>query len=674
MSIPTNHNTPSVFVRRSDPPQGLPRFSNLASALLLCGLTFVVYLPSLRGPFLIDDDRYVTSEPLVASSDGLSRMWSTSQLLDFWPMTYTTFWFEWRLWGTNPAGYHFTNLILHVATALLLWRILQKLSIPSGFLAALVFAVHPVNVQAVAWIAQRKEALAAFFFGLSILWYLCDQQRRDAKCAPEASAGIRPWYWLSLIAFALAMLSKTSAAMLPAVLLLIVWWVRGRITAGNFLRSLPFFLVAAGLTCVEIWFQGHGDPHPHSPFPVRLAGSGAVVWFYLAKALLPIDLSFVYPRWSIQPNEFCWWLPLLAAITVTILLGRRRNGGWAHALFFAWAYVCIALLPVMGFVETGSMMYSPVADHYSHLALIGVLVLLAAAWSYWRQRVIGACRWITIASAVILVGIFGLLTWRQNQLFGNPVELYQIALASNPDSGNFLHGALAAELLAVGRKQEQIEQYKRLVRLSPNLLPMVHYNLGNMLIAAGKYDEGVEHYRQALRLQPEFADAHYNLGVALANAGKSQEAVSHFEKTLQLKPGFAEAHNNLANVLRSTGHIAEAIDHYREALRLNPDLAVVHRNLGDLLRDTGETEEAVKQYQQVLRLQPDDAATLAKLTKAFAALGRSEEAISTAQHTLNSARSQGNATLAQQIEDWLTQYRAQQANSTSRSGADHAAP
>ena len=319
----------------------LPRFSPPQAGLLLAGLVCFAYFPSISGKFILDGDILLTENALIKAPDGLFRFWYATQQPDYVPLTSTTLWFEWRLWGMHPTGYHVTNLALHIAAALLVWRILWTLSIPGSYLAALLFAVHPVNVESVSWVIQRKNTLSMLFFLLSILWYLRDEEDRDPR--GEGTRGWKAtlspgrWYWLSLLAFALAMFSKGSVAVLPLLLLLIVWWQRGRITKWDLLRSAPFFLVAAVLTPVIVWFVTHGSQEPvrNVTFLQRLLGAATAIWFYLSKALAPIQLVFVYPLWHIRTSDVLWWLPLSAAASVTALLVWQ-----AHAQHATWSRRC----------------------------------------------------------------------------------------------------------------------------------------------------------------------------------------------------------------------------------------------------------------------------------------------------------------------------------------------
>jgi len=341
----------------------------------IAALAYIVYLPSLAGGFLWDDDTLVTHNPLITAANGLFRIWFTSEAVDYWPVTNSSFWIEWRLWGMNPIGYHVTNLLLHIASAILFWALLRRLRIPGALLAAAIFTVHPVNIESVAWIAERKNTLSLCFSLLSALWFVMDES--------EPAGRSRRWYALSLAGFVLAMLSKGSAASLPLVLLLIVWWIRDRITARDLIRVAPFFIVAAALTLVNLWFRTHGDGEVfrEATLAERIAGAGAIVWFYVLKAFWPVRLAFVYPLWKIDAGEIQWWVPLAGAVLLTAVLLLYRERTWGRAGLFAWSFYCVSLLPVLGLVDTPFMRYSLVADHYQYTAILGLAALVAAGLS-----------------------------------------------------------------------------------------------------------------------------------------------------------------------------------------------------------------------------------------------------------------------------------------------------
>ena len=399
---------------------------------LLAVVALVAYLPVLRAGFVWDDDTFLTQNPLIRAADGLRRFWFTTDATDYWPMTSTTLWVEWRIWGMQAAGYHATNLLLHVAECMMLWRILALLRVPGAFLAAMLFAVHPVNVESVAWIAERKNLVAMLFFLGSVFCFVKKEGASPAQTPGQAGAG-RRWYWLSLASFVLAMLSKGSVAMLPLVLLGLVAWKR-RVGARDLLELFPFFAAAAVLAAVNVWFQEHGGTEViRSAGPLdRLLGAAGVVWFYLYKALWPLKLIFVYPQWRVDSADWRWWIPLFSAVIVTILLLRRalaksEAGAIRSPLLAAWLYFCVMLVPVMGFADVYFMKYSLVADHYQHLALIGVVAFAGSAWARWRFRG-------SEAVAAVAVCALACLTWRQCLNYRDAETLYRATIASDPSS------------------------------------------------------------------------------------------------------------------------------------------------------------------------------------------------------------------------------------------------
>ncbi len=526
------HTLPVASSRRSW--IGLP---GLTGAVVIGLAALVAYLPSLSGKFLWDDDSFVAGNDLVQAPNGLYYLWFTRQAFDYWPLSYTTFWVEWRLWGMNPAGYHLTNLVLHISSCLLIWKILTKLSVPGGFLAGLLFAVHPVNVESVAWIAQRKNALALPFFLLSILWYCrADMGAKGASTAATAGARarVRPdfsgfssrWYWLSLVAFTLGMLSKASVAVLPAILLWTIWW-RRKVTARDLVRSAPFFFISSVLVLVNIWFQtkGTGEVIRSASFMERLLGAAGVIWFYLYKAILPLHLVFVYPQWHIQPADPRWWVPLLAAMGVTVLLWRYRKG-WSRPWLFAWGFFCLALLPVMGFVDVYFMRYALVADHYEYIAMIAVVAAAAAGWSRWGEH--------SARGANLLAGMLACtltcLTWQQSRTYKDNQTLFETTIARNPECWMAYHH-LGVELLQSGRVSEARIFLEKTLSLNPNY-PEALNNLAVVLAEEGNLKLAIETYQRALRLKPDDTLAWINLAEDYAAAGQPSNSMAAAQTAL----------------------------------------------------------------------------------------------------------------------------------------------
>lgn len=658
---------------------GLGLAGILGGVGMMACLVIAAYSPSLKGGFLMDDDLLLTENRLIRADDGLYRFWFSADPADYWPLTSTTLWLEWRLWGMNPTGYRITNLLLHIACSLLLWRVLWKLSIPGAYLGALLFAIHPVNVESVTWIAQRKNLLAMLFFLLSALWYL------KADSQPQR---LGRWHGLSLGAFVLGMLSKGSVAIFPVALLLMAWWRRGRILAVDVLRSAPFFAIAAALTAVNIWFQTHGSGQiiRDAGWAERIAAAGAVVWFYLFKALMPVGLMFIYPQWHVQVDQVRWWLPLASVTGVTLLLIWQRQSRLGGAMLFAWAFFCVALIPVMGLVDVGFMQYSLVADHYQHIALIAVVALAGTGWSLWRRSAFMPVRASAWFSAVVVVAAATLLSWRHSRLYADPMTLYAATVEKNPNCW-VAHNNLGALLTRSAKAYAAIEHFRKALLLRP-VYPEAHYNYAMALIQLNRFEEAIEHFQKALECRSDYPQAHNGLGVALARMGRLKDALVHLEQAVKLWPEFAQARNNLANTLAGLGRTAEAIEQYEQALRDGPDYAETHNNLGAVLRQVGQTGKAVEHFRQAiaidsdyadahynlaltllqtaessdeaighlehyLRLEPNDAQGRFRLATALWQMNKPAQAVEQAQRARASAWSSGQTSLAERIETWL---------------------
>ncbi len=418
----------------------------------------------------------------------------------------------------------------------------------------------------------------------------------------------------------------------------------------------PFFLVAAALAGVNVWFQTHGSGEVirSAGFVQRMLGAGGVVWFYLYKALVPLNLAFIYPQWRIEAGNPLWWLPLPAAVLVTAVLWRYRTG-WSRPILVAWAFFCVALAPVMGFVDVGFMQYSLVGDHYQHIAIIGMIALASAGFDAWQRLAPGFSRRVAPIVAVAAAGALIFLTWRQSGYYHDNITLYRSTLALNPECW-MVHNNLGVNLVRVGELPDAIEHYRQALRLKDDY-PEAHNNLGNALVRIGRPKEAIEHYREALRLRPDYPEAHDNLLNALAMTGKPEEAIDYYTQALRLNPNDPMTHFKLGNALAHAGRQAEAIEHYQRALALAPEYAEAYVNLGNALVRTGRVEEAIGHYRQALRLNPDNNAVRVNLISAYARAGRSAEAVVTAEEALELARVQGQTALAKQIEDWLNSYR-----------------
>ncbi len=578
--------------------------SPAADIAVIILLTLLAYIPALRGGFVFDDDTLIVHNPLVHASDGLYRFWFTTQAPDYYPLIWSLWWAEWRLWGDNATGYHVVNVLLHAVNATLMWTILRRLEIPGAWLAALIFAVHPVNVATVAWISEQKNTLSMFFYAVAILSYLRFDETND-----------RRWYGVSWATFLLALFSKTAVVMLPFVLLGCVWWQRGRVRPKDLLRSAPFFLLSLASGLVTIWFQQERvlkvHPLQAAGFPFRLAMAGWAPWFYLYKALLPFNLSAIYPRWNIDISRWVSYLPGTFLVGGLALFWWKRRT-WGRPWFFGLGYFVVMLFPVLGFFDQSFYRYSLVSDHWQYYSIVGVIALAVAVIAaigriYQPERIVRE-----VALLVVLLAL-GMATWTRAGVYATSETLWRDTLVRNPNAW-MAHNNLGLALVQAGRTPEAIEHLEQALRLKPDYVD-AHYNLGLALAQAGRTPGAIEHFEQALRLKPDYVDAHSNLGIVLAQAGRTPEAIEHFEQALRIKPDYAELHCNLGLALVQAGRTPEAIGHFEQALRLKPDYADAHYNLGIILAQAGRTAEAIEHLEQALRIEPDLADARSVLTQ-----------------------------------------------------------
>ncbi len=522
--------------------------------------------------------------------------------------------------------YHLVNIALHATNGVLVFLLLRRLRIPAPWLAAMLWALHPVNVESVAWITELKNTQSGFFFFLSVLCFL----RFDAGAR-------RRWYGLALLCGLAALLSKPSTVVLPPALLLCVWWERESWRRADILRIAPFFILALGMSALTVveqrgHIQGTGTAEWNLGMAERFVMAGRAAWFYASKTLWPARLTFVYPHWNLDAGSFWSWLPLAGLVAGGALLWGWRRQSWARAGLFGCGFFVLALLPVLGFFDVFYFRFSYVADHFQYLACLGLISLAVSMGTAIGKRAgRGGHDLGTVAAAIALV-VLGVSTWRQARIYQDIETLWGDTLAKNPLCW-MAHNNLGTVLLQEGKVSVAIGHYEQAVRIKSDY-DEAHYNLGMALAQTGRIDEAIAHYQQALRIKPDFAEAHNNLGVALAQTGRIEEAIAHYQQALRIKPDYAEAHNNLGIALAQTGRIDEAIAHYQQALRIKPDFADAHNSLGDGLAQTGRIEEAIAHYLQALQIKPDYAEAHNDLGMALAQTGRIDEAIAHYQQAL----------------------------------------
>ncbi len=542
-----------------------------AGAVAILVVTIVAYIPVMRGEFLFDDFYLITNNAMIDARDGLYRFWFTTEAPDYYPLTSSLWWFEWRWWGDNPIGYHLLNVLFHAANAVLVWMILRRLKIPGAWLAGLVFAIHPVNVATVAWISEQKNTLSMLLYALAIFLYL--RFYEDGRWR---------WHALSLVTFLLALLSKSAVVMLPVVLLGCVWWLRRKVEWRDVMRSLPFFALSVAFGLVTIWFQHHralSGAFRTVGFGFRLAGAGSAVWFYLCKALVPCNLTLVYPKWEIDASLWTWYVPG-ALLLGSLLAFWWKRDTWGRPLVFALGYFVVSLFPVLGFFDQGFYTYSLVADHWQYYSIVSVIALVVASGQNICLRMGKRGPSIGSLASVVVLAILAVATSRRAAIYRSEETLWRDTLAKNPDAAE-AHYNIGVGLVRKGRLEEGIEQWEKQLQAEPNNVE-VRYNLGIVLAQAGRTQEAMEQWKQALRLKPDLAEAHFNLGVALAGLGRVKEAIGHWEQALQIRSDYAEAHYNLGVASEQTGNVRGAIQHYQQALRFNPDYREASNSLARL--------------------------------------------------------------------------------------------
>jgi tetratricopeptide (TPR) repeat protein len=597
-------------------------------ALALLGLLAAAYAPALRGGFVWDDDAHVT-RPELRGVHGLERIWAEpGATQQYYPILHSAFWLEHRAWGDFAPGYHVTNLALHALSALLLYVLLRRLGLPGALLAAAVFAVHPVCVESVAWVSEQKNTLSTVFCLSAALAYL----RFDRDRRPGA-------YLLGTLLFALALLSKSVTATLPAALLVVLWWKRGRISwKSDVLPLIPWFLLsaaAADMTArMERDFIGaRGAAFALGPVE-RCLVAGRAAWFYLSKLVWPANQVFNYPRWTVDASaawQYLFPAGAVAVLAALFLLRGRSRGPLAAALLFVGL-----LFPALGFINVYPFVFSYVADHFQYLAAAALIPALAAGCALAARRLHPAARRLAPGAGACLIAFLGLLAWRQASRYRDSETFYRAILERNPASW-LAHDNLGVVLVARGQRAEAADHYREAIRLNP-LYPEAYNNLGNVLAQSRRFAEAAEAYAGALKARPTFAAAEFNWGNAMGDAGLPREAATHFENAIRLQPASAEAHDGLANTLANSGRLPEAVAEYRAALRLRPAYPEARANLGLALAEQGLWADALPEVSEAIRLRPGYAEAHAYLGFALAGSGRLEEALGEYRESLRVGR------------------------------------
>ncbi len=594
------------------------QYQKWISVLFLFVVTVIAYQPAWNAGFIWDDDKYVTNNPLLSMQDGFWRIWFSPRDTpsQYFPLTYTAFRIEYLLWGVNAAGYHWVNILLHAANALMLWQLLKRLSVPGAWLAAAIFALHPVQVESVAWISEQKNILSLFFFLLAL--------RAWIQFIDERPKRFWRWYWLTLVFFALALFSKTTACTLPAALLLILWLKKKPIDRWRLAQMIPFLALGAGMGLVTVWWEGlYQGPEGRLlslGLTERLLVASHAVWFYAGKLFWPTNLTFSYPLWTINPADpFAYlWLAAAAGLCVAICFGRRFAG---RTIEVGVMFFVATLSPLLGFIMCYTFHFSFVADHYQYAACIGLIALTAAGVIKASQK--KPLLKLVFCGALLLT--LGSLTWRQSKTYANLETLWRTTISRNPNS-ILAHNNFGVMLSDRGELADAIAHFQKVLEIQPDD-PDGHENLGNALLKKGNVDEAMFHYREALKSAPYRADIHFNFGNAFVQKGQSDEALAHFQRACEINPNYVEAYNNAGSVLLRMGRINEAISCWQKALAIRPNLALPHNNIGYALCRYGRVDEGLSHFQKALEIQPDCVEARNNMAVALLQKGRTDEAI-----------------------------------------------
>jgi protein O-mannosyl-transferase len=690
------------------------------TVLVVCGLLLVavaiVFGQTVRYDFVnYDDQLYVYDNLQVAhglTAEGIAWAFTTGHASNWHPLTWLSHMLDCQLYGLHAGGHHLTNILLHAATVILLLLVLWRMTgefWPSAFVAA-VFAIHPLRVESVAWVSERKDVLSGLFFMLT-LWAYVSYVRHPFSLAR---------YLAVVVIFALGLMAKPMLVTLPFVLLLLDFWPLGRITlaqtgkdknkSGNssftgapgatvklspqrsfifpmrlVVEKIPLLLLTV-ISCIATSLAQREAIATlvKVSLPTRIANAVVSYVAYLGQLFYPVDLAVLYPH--PMTGLAIWRVALALLVLVGISLGALAYWRRHPYLLVGWLWYLGMLVPVIGLVQAGS---HAKADRYTYLPQIGLTIALAWGVMFvvrsWPYR-----RWLCgIASALVVAALMG-CAWRQTTFWrdsetlwthtlactsqnigaqyhlgvslGNvgrlpeAIELFKQILQLDPDVAEY-HNSLGVALFKTGRQQEAIEHLQEALRLKPDYA-QAHYNLGTALDQSGQMPKAIKHFEQALQFKPDYFEAHNNLGLALVKVNRIPEAIEHYHQALRIKPDYAEAQSNLGLVMAKTGRLPEAIEYYQQALRLKSDFPEAHNNLGITLSKAGRLQEAIEHYQQALQLKPDFAEAYFNLALIYNRMQQSSQTIASAQKALELARSQGNMAFAKQIEDWLNSYRA----------------
>jgi tetratricopeptide (TPR) repeat protein len=564
--------------------------------LALVTAVVAAYLPALQAGFVWNDDTYLTENRTLDGIEGLRLIWTEPKANEqYYPMVFTSFWVEKHLWSLQPFGYHLVNVLLHAGSALLLWGLLVRLGLPGAWFAAALFALHPLGVESVAWITERKNTLSLFLSLLAIhAWYSFLEARTKAAEPKKKRRAVRaaePWsrsptafYALAFACLTLALFAKTTACVVPAVLLVLAWWSKGSeglIVSSDVRPLFPLFTIGAFLALQTAWLERTVVQAAGSEWEIGPAGrvvlAGQTALFYAGKLFFPAKLAFIYERWNVDPRDLRQWLEaagVLGLVAAAWLLRRRVGRGPLTSLLLFLG----VLVPAMGFFNVYAMRYSWVADHFAYQALAVFAACTVCAAASWIAPLGIAPRRIAAALGLAVLAVLASRTHAQSRSYRNEETLWRDTLETSPSCfmcetnyGNWL--------MEKGREAEAVPHFEKSLSLKPDNVPAL-LNLARIEEQGGRLDAATDHLRAALRIAPQDTTVLINLATVSTKSGRIDEAIASYEEALRL--GASEspiAHNGLGAALMQRGRVTEAIEQFREALRLDPDYAYARANL-----------------------------------------------------------------------------------------------
>jgi len=590
-------------------PPGVNR-KLILQALLIVAAGLWVFWPALRGDWLWDDDQLITNNFQLRSLGGLWNIWFVpGSEREYYPLEQTVLWLEWQLWHNETLGYHVVTLVLHLCSALLVWRLLGKLGLRLAWLGGLLFAIHPVQVESAAWAAELKNTLSLPPLLLAMCFYLDYEECKKTS----------DYLW-AIGLFGVALLCKITVVMFPLVILLYAWWKRSRIGWNDLKTSAPFFIVSLAMGLVIIvsgaWDRqfAHLDPGdvPAGGLVARLVLAGQDIAFYFSKSVLPVGLLPVYPKWTVDPFSPLDYLPWVILGGVVGWLWTKRESWGKHALLGLGFFV-INLAPCPGFIPTPNMGFAWVMDHFLYLPIIGLIGLVVAAMGQAKERLGPTLRPVGVGIVAVIIV---LLAWESHgyaKLYINPETLWTYTLQYNSQAWP-AHNGLGVALEDKGRISEAMKHFKQALRLNPDDAE-AYSNLGIALDKKGRIVEAIAEFQRALEIDPNSAKADYNLGFALLQKGQVDMAIAQLQKTLEIKPDYPEALSKLGIALFQKGRVNEGIAQFQKALAIDPDYTIARYNLGIALFQTGQPDAAIAQLEEAVRLNPADSAAQNALAK-----------------------------------------------------------